>query len=455
MTPTRIPSPRLPTALILVAVAALTGCHHRADSAPKTTAAPTAPAPIESLDAYLNNGYTAIPLRRGRVSAELLADAVIDGKKVTLLVDTGCTASNLFSEAADRLGFVTRAGGKSLVGVNGMTKTDSTDFKTLVLGDTTLAKDGVLLVRKGKNLRYDGILGTDLLGGHGILIDLAEARLLIPKSPAHSRLTEAAGKTHAEVPLKRLHELLVLDAKVDGADARLVLDTGGQQSLLEKSVVPRANLTAHDAPAMVTNGTGGGSALRLVCPEVIALNGIELRRLPAFVADLPHLTDLGLDGMLSGDVLVIAGALIDPDGNRVFLAREARDLSDVGFFPGKLPVDFDAAQARAGHHRVLHGTLAGAKARPDLGDDTAAVAEMRYLVREIFADRSGAVKPGDTVTVLVSAPAGTDATRAARRYASAILLLDEAAATTPRPLDKTLMRAGPFRIEAMRAPAAP
>ena len=420
---------------------------------PCAWAASPAASPASAKPAHPESPYTVIPLKRGQFRGELLATVRINGKPCELLLDTGCNTSNLFDEALPKLGLTAADSDMTLSGVGGAEKLRVAAFDTLAVSGFPAKGPGKIGVRSRAHAGCDGILGTDLLAGSHALIDLRAAALLLPKPGA----THASPPGAVAVPLRRFHGLPTFAVTLNGVPARLLLDTGGQQTMLDAALVKKAGLKTYDTDSEAV-GTGGASArLRLVIPEALDLSGYKLVRPPCLVADLGHIAANGIDGMLSAEVLAAVGARIDIDGARVLLETAPADLRDTGVIPGDLPADVAPAKLLAGNALVFSGLLASPpKLAPSAAGARDATVTLAYRVREVIRDVSGKHKPGDTVPVSFTLPAGPDLHARLHaevtRHAAAIVMLGDGSGA-PAPLASTLLRGSPVRVEQLRAAA--
>lgn len=134
------------------------------------------------LSAHLSNsGYTKIGLRRNGVG-QLLADVEIGAEHVSMILDSGASATVLDKESADRLGLSRAEAERCGVGAGGQVDTFAIESVSLSLGgidvplgplpvmDFSHVNDRLTAVGEA---RVDGVLGADILNRHNAIFEYA------------------------------------------------------------------------------------------------------------------------------------------------------------------------------------------------------------------------------------------------------------------------------------------
>lgn len=126
-------------------------------------------------------GYTKIALRRNG-AGQLLADVEIGPAKVSMILDSGASATVLDKESADRLGLSSAKAERLGVGAGGKVDTFAVESVSLSLGevDVRLRTLPVMdfshvndrLTAVGET-RVDGVLGADILQRHAAILEYA------------------------------------------------------------------------------------------------------------------------------------------------------------------------------------------------------------------------------------------------------------------------------------------
>lgn len=125
---------------------------------------------------------------------------------------------------------------------------------------------------------------------------------LVPMPVLPAVLASPTGRSESEgivIPLTRIGRSLVAQAKLNGSrDARLIVDTGAEITVLSHAAALDAGLLPSQTVATVTLNTAGGS----VRAEVfrvgsVSVGSAEARNVPAAIHDLPD-APAGVDGLL-------------------------------------------------------------------------------------------------------------------------------------------------------------
>ena len=245
------------------------------------------------------------------VDGYILVRARVDAQAVTLVLDSGASASVLSLKAARRL-HIALGAARPVDGVDA----DGTAFRIepvtpklagLWLGDFELAVD----LRNADQLcseRVDGLIGADFFKGRIVQIDYANRRLRL--------LANAPGNGEC-LPLREHNGIFCLPVSVNGSNPRWTrLDTGCNDAL--HWVVPRMAATQErrgvsigfitntQDETLVSVGLG-----KLMLPHVeTALHGRAI---------FP-----GEAGLLGSEVLSQYRVTIDARGDRLYLAPAGR-----------------------------------------------------------------------------------------------------------------------------------
>ena len=214
----------------------------------------------------------------------MLAPVSIDGRRVLLVVDTGAEASTLTPEAAAALHLPRDAShGSVLIGISGPIRTPNVrvakfDIDTIQRTDQSLGL-GRMPAFPGLHPPVSGLLGTDVLSGYEVDLDVPNGRMSL--YAAHG----CAGGYRPwpgalAVPLIQTRSgLLFVEALVDGRTVTALLDTGARTSLISRRTA---------ATLGVTDATLAGDPERKGIG--IGMGGIEFRQ--------HRFTDIGLPGAM-------------------------------------------------------------------------------------------------------------------------------------------------------------
>ena len=175
------------------------------------------------------------PTRRDRIG-RIWAPVYINGQgPFRLVLDSGATTSGITARVAQALGLTPDLSHRVLLrGVVGASPVPIVHVRSLTVGDISLGTTRLPIVADALG-GADGILGTDGMSNHRILIDFHHDLITVARS--HD---QPAPPGYITIPFKLMrHELLVADAWVGSTRAKAIIDTGGQVTI--------ANLAMRDA----------------------------------------------------------------------------------------------------------------------------------------------------------------------------------------------------------------
>ena len=252
----------------------------------------------------------------------LLVRAGIDGKWVTLLIDTGAERTTLSEEAVERLGLKRdpRALTRS-TGLGGVYESADAIIPGLVLGGVRfpLERMSVGRFRFGPVLRADGVLGADVLLAFDLDIDvpgrqitLYRARRCPDARPPWSEPSERINGVRA------LRDRLLIPLELVGVQGMALLDTGAQATTIGAGMASRLGLTAQTLtgdPVVRHFGAGPGS-------QESRLHRFGILRIGSVVAKSPLLSVLPVEPG-AGDALVGEDFI---DGRRLWMSFTSREV---------------------------------------------------------------------------------------------------------------------------------
>jgi hypothetical protein len=147
---------------------------------------------------------------------------------------------------------------------------------------------------EGQNLGgADGILGLDSLQGQRVLIDFREKAIHV----ADAR--ELGGNRGYEIVVKaqrRLGQLIITAARIDGIKVAVIIDTGAQGSTGNPVLQQRMRRLRDAGQGTMTdvNGKSLSGAVRVA--RELEVDRVQLHNLPILFADSPTFHALGLSG---------------------------------------------------------------------------------------------------------------------------------------------------------------
>jgi hypothetical protein len=252
----------------------------------------------------------------------LVVPAGINGKWVTLLVDTGAERTILSEEAATRLGLARDA--KTITrstGMGGAFESHDAIIPGLVLGGIRFPLDRITVgqFRFGPGLAADGVLGSDVLLAFDLDIDVPGGAVTLYRPrrcpdvqpPWHEPSERVAGVT-------AMRDRLLIPLNLDGVNGMGILDTGAQATTIGLRMATRLGLTQEAMagdPIVQHHGAGLGS-------QEARLHRFSLLRIGPAIAVQPVLSvfpvDVGVGDALVGEDFI--------DGRRIWMSFANREV---------------------------------------------------------------------------------------------------------------------------------
>ncbi|WP_292065407.1 retropepsin-like aspartic protease [Brevundimonas sp. UBA7664] len=161
----------------------------------------------------------------------------------------------------------------------------------------------------------DGLLGTDILAGHRLVMEFARRRMRIVESRSSGTYLFKEGRSSVRYRApaeQRFNNLMMVDAVVGGVSCKVIIDTGARIT-----IVNRALATASGArPIVLDDGsriqavespTGRSQEAEAMLLPTLGFGGITLRRVPVLVGDFHTFRIWGLQDrpvvLLGSDLL--------------------------------------------------------------------------------------------------------------------------------------------------------
>jgi predicted aspartyl protease len=217
----------------------------RADARPSTESTPQ---------------FEALPLTRSRQN-HLLVRAHINGKPALLLVDSGAPATLISLKRREHFGLSGIPGTSELpagVMINGafnkLAIVRSLRLGALDLVDVPVVVANVDGPRRAARIflgqEIDGILGVDVLFATKAVLDCQEQVLILnmyPRIPGKVPGLDFRGFRKIPIYVSEGFNLYV-DSAINGAQARLLVDTGAVVTTLHRSFVRQMRIPLHETP---------------------------------------------------------------------------------------------------------------------------------------------------------------------------------------------------------------
>jgi predicted aspartyl protease len=207
------------------------------------------------------------------------------------MVDTGAQATVVSSALADRLGLTERKQAM-LVGLASTEAVETAEIPDFGLGSREF-DIRVAPILPAENLGgADGILGLDSLQDQRVLIDFVQNKILVANAKA------LGGNRGYEIIVKarrKLGQLIITNARVNGIDTDVIIDTGSQGSVGNIALLDRLRQAAGLGRDTMTDVNGKELTAIVKVGREVRIDNITLTSIPILFAEAPPFKALGLD----------------------------------------------------------------------------------------------------------------------------------------------------------------
>ena len=237
------------------------------------------------------------------IGGQALAAGRVDGKSVTLLIDTGAEKSLLTDTAVKRLGLARDEWVSShMQGIGGFERHPNAKLGRLELGGVVLQRRGTeiegtisvapLPFITRDNRAIDGLLGLDYLSNFDVVFDGRQGRMtLYSVSGCTGNFLPWTGPYSTIAAQNPVPGLLLLPARVNGRPVQAMIDSGSTRSLVSLSTALRAGVSQAALDRDPKQKVSGLGALELTAYEhlfkELRVGDEDLHALPVFVMRLP------------------------------------------------------------------------------------------------------------------------------------------------------------------------
>jgi hypothetical protein len=268
-----------------------------------------------SLDILRRDGYGSVQLLEPSKNI-LLIPAEINGEKIRLLLDTGFAAKGItVGVTPQSLHIVPEKGGEGMMSASGkMTGIGHGIAQSIVMGNVRINGAPIFF----GSFISRGFVGRGFLRTNSAIVDLTNLQLYL-RPPGKGRrvdLTPALTRLGmAAVPFTETPQgSFVVDVEVNGAPAKMALDTGAQLTTLDVRFARqartrgwgRSNVRQIDAAGVISSADFAGT-------KSFKIDGVPIRTPEVAVTNFAGYTATGgkLVGVLGLDVLGMNWGIID------------------------------------------------------------------------------------------------------------------------------------------------
>ncbi|AKH43989.1 putative aspartyl protease [Altererythrobacter atlanticus] len=266
--------------LLAAALASVAGgaIANPAETADKTTQAP-------------QTDHEVIALEQERYR-RLTVPVTIQGQgPFRFLIDTGSQATVLSHDLADLLQLTERRTA-ILVAMASRMPIETVDVRDLTLGSRSFYIQTAPLLDAIHIGDADGILGLDSLQDQRVLIDFVNSEIAVADAE------ELGGNRGFEIVVKarrRLGQLIITRAMLDGVRTAVIVDTGAQGSVGNRELQRRLRNARVLGQSELTDVNGQQMTGSVMLARSLAIDNVQLTHVPIFFGDSPTFRSLKLD----------------------------------------------------------------------------------------------------------------------------------------------------------------
>ena len=212
----------------------------------------------------------------------------IDGQgPYRFLVDTGAQATVITPRITDVLGLVP-TGRATLVAMASRTQVDTVTLDGLEFAGRRFTGLTTPLLRD-HDIGADGIIGLDSLQDLRVVIDFRTDSLSVTDAPQDMR----ADYEIVVRARRKLGQMIITDARVEGIRTAVIIDTGSWQSI-GNMALQRKLRAKHSEAIISTDVTGATLASNLSLLSELKIGPMGLANMPVGFSDSPAFDALGL-----------------------------------------------------------------------------------------------------------------------------------------------------------------
>jgi predicted aspartyl protease len=207
------------------------------------------------------------------------------------MVDTGAQATVVSSALAQRLGLTERSPA-TLVGMASRVAVQITEIPQLELGSREFYIHAAPVLESENIGGADGILGLDSLQNQRVLIDFDKQRIFVADAK------KLGGDHGYEIVVKarrKLGQLIITGARIDGIDVDVIIDTGSQASVGNLALFERMRKTRGLGENTLTDVNGHDLTSEVKIVKSLVIGQMNVSAIPIMFADAPPFEALGLN----------------------------------------------------------------------------------------------------------------------------------------------------------------
>jgi predicted aspartyl protease len=206
------------------------------------------------------------------------------------LIDTGSESTVVSSELATKLG-LTMQTRRNVTGIAGSRVVDTTAIDDIQFGHRTYNGLVVPLLAAAA-IEADGIVGTDGLQGERVLLDFRHATMALAKTDSRAG---DDGYTIVVTARRRLGQLIITQARIDGIATDVVIDTGSDTTIGNRALQHALAKRRPTTPTVLHSVTGQDIMADVGVGQTLDIDGLSIGNFAIAYADAPVFAVLKLD----------------------------------------------------------------------------------------------------------------------------------------------------------------
>ena len=254
--------------------------------------APAQPSPVAAEDRAAENRpeTEVLGLESDRYRRLTVPVTIGSEGPFRFMIDTGAQATVLSRELADRLELLERKSA-TLVGMASRKPVETTAIHDFGLGSRRFYIQTAPLIEGNYIGGADGILGVDSLQNQRVLIDFENGRLAVADAE------ELGGDRGYEIVVKarrRLGQLIITQARLDGIRVAVIVDTGAQGSVGNPALLARLRRARLLGETEMTDVNGHEVSGPVKVAGKLSIGRASVSNFPILFAESPPFHSLGL-----------------------------------------------------------------------------------------------------------------------------------------------------------------
>jgi hypothetical protein len=275
----------------------------------------------KEFNAYMvQNHYVAVPLDQDEraINAQTVS-AEMNGRKLTLLVDTGTSRTLLSAATARRMKLDVQDTGKSDWGVGGQIQGNIgiALIQSFTLGQFPINRTNTVEVfpKSAHNIGFtDGVLGLDVMRLNAVIYPVGGTAFLLKPggTPSVSIASYMQRLGFTPLALTAREGSLMIDGHINDHPMQAKIDSGACFSTFDSTFV--RNAVGYDVPALPMDLEGFDGNAQESCrfrPKKFDLEGFDIPPFEIVSARVPSFLRGGFTGLLGVDVLGTHRAVVD------------------------------------------------------------------------------------------------------------------------------------------------